>query len=112
MAKWYGIVGYINNEEVEPGEWRPKVTESKYFGDVLEYTSRWNPTNKVNDDTDITARISILADPFAYHHFSKIKFAEFMDSMWEVKSTSLQFPRLVLTLGGVYNGEREQTQTS
>ena len=108
MSKWYGTVGYIDHEETEPGVWEEKVTESKYFGDVLEYTSRWNSSNKVNDDTDITARISIVADPFAYQNFSKIKFAEFMDTLWEVKSASPQYPRLILNLGGVYNGERAQ----
>lgn len=109
MSKWYGKVGYITTEETEPGVWKEKVTEADYYGDVLEYTSRWNSSNKVNDDTDITARISIVADPFAYEHFSKIKFAQFMDAMWEVKSASPQYPRLILTLGGVYNGERAQT---
>ena len=108
MAKWYGTIGYITNKEVEPGDWQPTVTEDKYFGDVLEYTSRWSSSNKVNDDTDITARISVMADPFAYQNFSKIKFAEFMDAVWEVKSASPQYPRLILTLGGVYNGERAQ----
>lgn len=109
MSKWYGKVGYITIKETEPGVWKGKVTENNYFGDVLEYTSRWNSSNKVNDDVDITARISIMADPFAYQNFSKIKFAEFMDAVWEVKSASVQPPRLVITLGGVYNGERAQT---
>lgn len=108
MNKWHGIVGYITNTEVEPGDWRPTVTETAYFGEVLEYTSRWNSTNSANDNTDITARISIVADPYAYQNFSKIKFAEFMDAMWEVKSVSPKYPRLVLALGGVYNGERSQ----
>lgn len=108
MNKWYGTVGYITNEEVEPGDWRPVVTENKYFGEVLEYTSKWVSVSKANDDTDVTARISIVADPYAYQNFSKIKFAEFMDTMWEVKSITPHYPRLVLTLGGVYNGERSQ----
>ena len=109
MAKWYGTVGYITTEETEPGVWKEKVTEAKYYGDILEYTSKWSSSNKVNDDIDITARISVMADPFAYRHFSKIKFAEFMDTVWEVKSASPQERRLILTLGGVYNGERAQT---
>lgn len=108
MSKWYGTVGYITTEETEPGVWKEVVTETKLFGDVLDYTSRWSSSNKVNDDTEVTARISVIADPFAYQNFSKLKFVEFMDAMWEVKSASPQYPRLIISLGGVYNGERAQ----
>lgn len=112
MNKWYGAIGYISTVETEPGVWKEVVTETKLYGDVLEQTSRWNSSNKVNDDTDITARISVMADPYAYQNFSKIKFAEFMDAMWEVKSASPKHPRLIITLGGVYSGERAQAQTA
>lgn len=106
MAKWYGKVGYVSTEEVAPGVWDPNtVTEYPYYGDVLEYTSRWSSSNQVNDNRDITARISIMADPYAYEHFSKIKYAEFMDALWEVKSATPQRPRIILTLGGVWNGK-------
>ena len=108
MAKWYGVVGYVTTEETEPGVWKQKVTETKCYGDILEGTSRWNSSNKVNDDIDITARISIMGSPFAYQNFSKIKFAEFMDAVWEVKSATPQDHRLILSLGGVWNGERAQ----
>ena len=108
MAKWYGVVGYITTEETEPGVWKEVVTETKLFGDILEYSSRWSSSNKVNDDTEITARISVIASPFAYQNFSKIKFAEFMDTVWEVRSASPQDRRLILSLGGCYNGERAQ----
>lgn len=106
MAKWHGKVGYIVNEQVRPGIWKPKPVEKSYYGDVLEYSSRWYSSNKLNDDTDITARISIVADPFAYQNFSMIKYVEFMDTVWEVKSATPQYPRITLNLGGVYNGER------
>ena len=108
MSKWYGTVGYITTEETEPGVWKEVVTETKLYGEVLDYMSRWGSSNQVNDNLDITARISVVADPYAYEHFSKLKFVEFMDAMWEVKSASLQRPRLILSLGGVYNGERAQ----
>lgn len=108
MSKWYGKVGYVTTEEVEPGDWKTKAIEDDYFGDVLEYSSRWTSPNKVNEDINVTARISIVADPFAYQNFSRIKYAEFMDTVWEVTNIKPQYPRLILTLGGVYNGERAQ----
>lgn len=105
MAKWYGKVGYIKTEEIEPGIWVSEPTERLYFGDVLKTTSRWSTSNKVNDDLNITNQISIVADPFAYQNFLAIKYIEFMGALWDVTSVEPQYPRLILTVGGVYNGK-------
>ena len=106
MAKWYGKVGYVTTEETEPGIWATKVTEVLYSGDLLKNISKWVTSNKVNDDLNVANQISIIADPFAYQNFSSIKYVEFMGAMWEVSSAEVQYPRLILTVGGVYNGEQ------
>lgn len=107
MARWYGKIGYITTEEVQPGVWAPSTpTERSYDGDILSNTSRWMTTDKVNDDLNVSNRISIVADPFAYQNFHSIKYAEFMGIFWEVSNVEVQYPRLILTVGGVYNGER------
>ena len=54
---------------------------------------------------DNTNKISILADPFAYQNFSNIKYVEYMDALWNVESIEVQQPRLILNVGGVYNGQ-------
>lgn len=102
MAKWYGKIGYIIQEEVEPGVYLPVATERKCYGELLSGMSKWSPTNKVNDDLNLANKISIMADPFAIQHFSKIKYVEFMDALWEVSSVELAQPRLILTVGGLY----------
>lgn len=105
MAKWYGRVGYVETVETGPGIWEPSVTERHYFGDLLKYVSKWSTnTNSVNDNLNVANQISIVADPYAYQHFSSIKYVEFMDTMWLVTSSELQHPRIILTVGGVYNG--------
>lgn len=105
MAKWYGVVGYVEPKETSPGVWKDVVTERNYFGDVLSNTSRWSAkTDSTNDNLDVNNRISIVADPFAYQNFHCIKFVEFMGAKWKVSSVEVQSPRLILTLGGVYNG--------
>lgn len=108
MAKWYGRIGYVTTEEdPDTGNWLPKATEIPCSGDLLSNTSRYTNGSKVNEDITLSNRISILADPFAYQNYSTIKYAEYMGVMWEVSSIDAsQFPRLVLTLGGVYNGEQ------
>lgn len=108
MAKWYGKVGYITTAETEPGVWEAKSVERPYFGDLLKNVSKWSTSNKVNDDLNVANQISIVADPFAYQNFSSIKYVEYMGAVWDVSSVEVQYPRLILTVGGVYSGEREQ----
>ena len=51
----------------------------------------------------MTNEISLVADPYARENFHMIRYACFMGTRWEVTSVEVQYPRLVLTLGGVYN---------
>lgn len=105
MAKWHGKVGYSETFETSPGEWTSQETIHEYDGDVLRNTTRWagNPES-TNDNLTTSSQISIVADPFAIEKFYSIKWIEFMGVKWSVTSVEPQFPRLLLTLGGVYNG--------
>lgn len=106
MAKWYGKVGYAISTEVRPGVWVPKPVERPYFGDLMKNIAKWTPSGKVNDDLNVANQISIVADPFAYDNFQSIKYIEFMGAAWDVSSIEVQRPRLILSIGGLYNGER------
>lgn len=105
MAKWYGKVGYITTVETEPGLWEPQPVERSYYGDLIRNTSKWVSSNSVNDNLSTNNQISILADPYAIQKFHEIKYVEFMDTFWEVSSADIQYPRIILTLGEVYNGD-------
>ena len=108
MAKFYGIVGYGITEKVDdeehPGIWRPHIVDRAYYGDTINLGSRWQSANKVNDDLTITNQFSILADPFAYDHYSSIRYVEHMGVKWKVTAITVERPRIILTVGGVYNG--------
>ena len=106
MGKWYGKIGYAETIETEPGIWEEQITERSYYGDVL--TSRWmrQSSDKVNSDINISNRISIIADPFANQNCSHMVYIEFMGAKWKITDIEVQFPRLILTIGGVYNGEQ------
>lgn len=104
MAKFYGIVGYAESEVIRPGVWGEKITERNYYGDVLRNTRRFQSADKTTDDVNVDVRISIVADPYAIDHFHSIRYVEYMGSKWEVSSVEPQSPRLILTLGGLYNG--------
>lgn len=107
MAKYYGKVGYAETVEVAPGDYNEQITELPYFGDVIRNTIRSTPsTDSTNRDFTVSVQISIVADPYATAHFSSLRFVEYMGSVWDIANAEPQFPRILLTLGGVYNGER------
>lgn len=104
MAKYYGAVGYAKSVEVRPGIWKDEIIERKYYGDVIRNNRRLESGEQVNDDINISNEISILADPYANENFHLIKYVEFMGTKWKVSNITVQFPRLILSVGGVYNG--------
>lgn len=106
MAKFYGPVGYAESVETKPGVWTDQITERYYSGDLLRNTSKWLPSSdSVNDELNINNQISIVADPFAYQKFHLMKYVEFMGTKWKIANVEVQYPRLILTVGGVYNGQ-------
>lgn len=106
MAKFYGPVGFAITEETAPGVWNPTITERNYVGDVVRNNRRWNTSNSVNGDVDINNQISILADPFAFDNFHNMRYVKYMGAVWQITSVEVQYPRLTLNVGGVYNGEQ------
>lgn len=104
MAKFYGIIGYEITKETEPGIYEEHIVENTYFGDVIRNTRRLQESNKVNDNITISNQISIIADPFANNNFHAMRYIEYMGSKWKITEVEVQYPRLILTIGGVYNG--------
>lgn len=105
MNKWYGQIGYIKHVQTSPSVWEREETVREYCGDVIRNTIRWatNP-DSTNDDLTINNQISIVADPFANQNFHSMKWIEFMGAKWKITSVEPKFPRLILTVGGVWNG--------
>lgn len=105
MAKWFGKVGYADSRETSPGIWKDVIVEHSYYGDIVRNIKNLENGQKVIDDIGVTVSISIVADPYAYSNFHTIKYVEYMGNKWKVSSVDPQYPRLVLALGGLYNGE-------
>lgn len=102
-SKYYGKIGYCESVETAPGVWEEKITERSYYGDVVRNSRRLQSTDKVNDDINVNNEISIVADPYAMNNFHSMRYVEFMGAKWKVSNVEVQYPRLILTLGGVYN---------
>ena len=108
MAKFYGEIGYGKTVETVPGVWEDVITERKYYGDVLRNTRALQEGDKVNNDITVGNSISIVADAYAYEHFFAMKYIVWAGAYWVVSDVEVQRPRLLLRLGGVYNGEKAE----
>lgn len=106
MGKFYGKVGFTMQEETALGVWREHTTEREYFGDLLRGNLRHQSSDKLNDDINIVNEISIVSDPFALENFQFIRYVEYIGMKWKVTNIEIQYPRLILTVGGVYNEEQ------
>ena len=105
MSKYFGAIGYAKTIETAPGVWEETIIEKKYKGDVLRNTRRYESADKLNDNININNQISILADSYAYENFFSMRYIEWFGSKWKITNIEVQRPRLLLTIGGVYNAD-------
>jgi len=104
MAKFYGVIGYAETVETKPGVWKEQITEKMYYGDLVRNIRKLQTTDQLNDDINVANEISIVADPFANENFHSMRYVEFMGAKWKITNVEVQYPRLILSVGGVYNG--------
>lgn len=105
MARFCGRVGYGETVNVGGGNHKPVITERIHFGDVIRNSRNIEIGEKVNNDFTVSNSISIVADEYANTHFSAIRYVEWSGTLWQVTGVEQQSPRLILRLGGKYNGE-------
>jgi hypothetical protein len=106
MSKFFGTIGYSISEETAPGVWMDNIVEHNHYGDVNRSKAQLETGTSLNDNLNISNEFSIIADPFAYENFQNMRYIVFMGAKWKITSVEVQYPRLILTVGGVYN---EQT---
>ena len=106
MARFYGEVGYGLTVEIPVGSgvWVDQMEEVSYYGDVIRSTRRLDPGEGLNSDIVVQNSISIVADEYALQHFATIKYVRWLEQNWTVSQVEVRHPRLILSLGEVYNG--------
>lgn len=111
MAKWSGRIGFVTTKESPAGSGihREVVTIKPFTGEVIRSIRRWQPGEKVNDDVSLGNQISVVATPYLFSNFYAIRFVSFMNSWWSVSSTTLDYPRINIEIGGLYNGNTTAT---
>lgn len=110
MPRWAGNIGYGTDTEVERGLHSYIISEQFCYGDVYKSpVTTYRPSGGVNDNQTLNTKISILADQNLIANYANILYAEYFGIKWKVESVEPQYPRILLTLGGVYNGEQAGT---
>lgn len=108
MAKYCGNLGFSQLEEVSPGVLQPSIIERLYYGDVKRnYRRSQNSSESTNDNFALSDEISVLLDPYAMDNFYNLQYVTYMGAKWKVTAVSMAYPRMLLTIGGVYNGDSE-----
>ena len=105
MAKFAGLVGYVNQEESAPGVWTPVEQTRTMKGDFYMESSRHQNGDKVNDDISLNHRISLMADEWVMKRYPLMRWIEIDGIKWEITSVELKRPRIVVNVGGLYNGD-------
>lgn len=105
MAKWFGQIGFAVTEETAPDVWVEHIVERSYYGDVLRNVRSASTVNQVNEGFNISNQISFVADPYAKENFYRMKYVIFMGAKWKINEVEVQYPRLIMQLGGLWNGE-------
>lgn len=104
MAKFHGVVGFVQTFEIEPTIWDTKETTRSYYGDIIRNRRLWDKGTNPNEEFNVSNEVSIVADKFAMENLNAIKWVEFLGAKWMVTAVSVEYPRLSLTVGGLYNG--------
>lgn len=104
MAKFYGLIGYAETAKTAPGVYEDKIVEYPYYGDLIRNTRQLQSVETLNDDINVSNEISIVADPFARENFHRMRYVTFMGAKWKISKVEVGYPRLILTIGGLYNG--------
>lgn len=111
MAKFFGKIGFGETVDVGNDIYEPKIKEREYYGDVLRHMMKNQPSEYLNDNITISNSISIVADPYAYENFHNMKYVIFNNVnenvKWKIENVELQYPRLILNIGGMYNEQQE-----
>lgn len=104
MAKFCGVIGYTTLVQTSPGVWQESITEVNHRGDVLEDNGRFSPaTDSTNDNLSLSNKFSIVVSPYAKLHYHSMRYIEFMGTKWKITSVNYKYPRLIISVGGVYN---------
>lgn len=107
--RFAGLVGYIETEETSPGIHLPVETTRKMRGDVLSAKTQNSQDGRTTEtslykDIRLSHRFSLVGDAYSFKNYMYLKWIIVEGHKWEVSSVEIQSPRLLISIGGLYNG--------
>lgn len=103
MARYHGKIGYGVNTETYPGVWEEQITEREYYGDVIKNKVSVQQSSNVNPTISLSNSISIISDSYAYDNLYAMRYVTFLNKKWNITNIEVDRPRIVLSIGGLYN---------
>ena len=105
--KFVGKIGFwVDEMETAPGVWRGCIIERRYVGEVLSSKRIFQSAGeKQNDEFKVNNRISILSDLYMRNNWASIRYVIWNGAKLKVTSVTMGYPRIILEMGGIYNGE-------
>lgn len=101
--RYFGEIGFAETRETSPGIWKEVITPRRYRGTVTTASRRYNDGETVNGTLKTNAVISIVGDTYAFDHLFAIRWCQWAGALWTVAYADFKRPRIVLTLGELYN---------
>ena len=112
MGKYSGMIGFGRNTEVEPDIWRDVITERKYNGDIVSDNRRFNFGDTLSGNITFTNQFSIVGDTYLFDHMPDIRYITWKGNRWTVSSADEHYPRVTISIGGLYNGQTPEVEPS
>lgn len=104
MAKFAGLVTYVVTKETVPGVWAEVAESVTMRGDIIRKGAVVQNGDKVNDDVVLNHRVSLVADDYALGNYQDIKRIQIDGREWNINNIEVQRPRIIVTVGGLWNG--------
>ena len=104
MAKSCIKIGFAKTVETSPGIWDEQIQEKVYYADVTRRYVKQNYNNTINANVDISNTLSVVANPEILTNLQSIRYVNWMGQRWSIGSIEVNYPRLILGIGGIWNG--------
>lgn len=110
MAKFSGVIGFGVTDELVPGVYDDvNVIEKPYYGEYKKNVRKLEGGNGVVSNFQISTVVEVYEDNYLRENLSYMKYVGFHGLRWNVESIEISYPKLILTIGGVYVGPVPQT---
>ena len=103
MSKCSGMIGYTLAVETQPGVWTESITEKKYYGDIIKDNRKIVDSSEINGSVIVDNRISVVSNSFMLDNMEFMRYITFMNSKWKIRSLDINPPRIIISMGGLYN---------